>query len=321
MNFMTARDHEKSWMTASFDRRGDRNMERYDSLQEFENELMKEEYSLNTIKKYIRDVKRFLQWNRERELTSNNLMEWKRDLIRHYAPTSINSMLASLNHYLEWLGYPQFKVRFIPIQQEIFAKPERELSGQDYRCLLSTAEKNGKHRLALILKTLALTGIRISELEFITVESLKTGIASIWNKGKARKILLPVKLCRVLREYCKRVKRESGSIFVTRTGRPLNRSNIWREMKSLFKESGVAPEKIFPHNFRHLFARTFYSINRDLVRLSDLLGHNNLATTRIYIRESGNEHRRILEKMERIYEMREKEDKKILHNRRYVVFV
>ena len=289
------------------------------NLKEFAEDLLQAEYSLNTRKKYIRDVEKFLRWKKDRELTPNCLMEWKYELIHRYAPTSVNSMLASLNHYLDWSGQSYLKLHFIPIQQEIFAKPERELSRKDYKSLLETAENSGKHRLALILKTLALTGIRISELKFITVESLNAEMADIWNKGKARKVLLPVKLCRVLREYCRQEKRTSGSVFVTRTGKLLNRSNIWREMKSLFKESGVAPAKIFPHNFRHLFARTFYSINKDLVRLSDLLGHSNLATTRIYIRESGSEHRRILEAVEQIYEAEENEKFEAQHNADYVV--
>lgn len=273
-------------------------MNEREQLQKYRSYLIGEGYSENTVLKYIRDVKNFLSWKKDSKINPQKLSEWKQYLISNYALVSVNSMLVALNQFLAWIGYRNWMIRLIKIQEKIFADPRKELTKQEYRRLVETAERLGKHRLALILRTLGMTGIRISELKYITVEVLKDKMVSVCNKGKIRKILLPTKLCHILRDYCKREKILSGMIFLTRNKRPLNRSNIWREMKKLFEKSGVPAEKIFPHNLRHLFARTFYEVEKDLVRLSDLLGHSNLSTTRIYIRESGEVHRKILEKME-----------------------
>ena len=262
-------------------------------LNEFKNFLVENDYSENTVWKYLRDVKFFFLWVGEREAWSAEVLrEWKGKLVLEYAPSSVNSMLAALNRFLEWQGMGDLKV-----QKRIFSEVKQELTRDEYRRMLKAAETAGKERLALILRALASTGIRISELKYVTVEALESGVINIWNKGKARKILLPGRLCVYLRRYCRREKCVSGSVFVSSRKNPLDRSNIWREMKKLCQSSGVIPEKVFPHNLRHLFARTFYREDHDLARLGDILGHSSLSTTRIYIRESGEECRRILERM------------------------
>ena len=267
-------------------------------LNEFKNFLVENDYSENTVWKYLRDVKSFFLWVGERKAWSAEVLrEWKGKLILGYAPSSVNSMLAALNRFLEWRGMGDLKVRLLRIQKRIFSEVKQELTRDEYWRMLKAAEAAGKERLALILRTLASTGIRISELKYVTVEALESGVINIWNKGKARKILLPGQLCVYLRRYCRREKCVSGSIFVSSRKNPLDRSNIWREMKKLCQPSGVIPEKVFPHNLRHLFARTFYREDHDLARLGDILGHSSLSTTRIYIRESGKECRRILERM------------------------
>ncbi|WP_448861742.1 tyrosine-type recombinase/integrase [Clostridium sp.] len=267
-------------------------------LDEFKGFLSENDYSENTIWKYLRDVKAFFLWVGEKKAWSAEVLRnWKRDLVLRYAPSSVNSMLAALNRFLEWRGMGDLKVRLLRIQKWIFSDVKQELTRDEYRRMLKTAETMGKERLALILRTLASTGMRISELKYVTVETLESGVINIWNKGKARKILLPGRLCVYLRRYCRREKCVSGSVFVSSRKNPLDRSNIWREMKKLCQSSGVIPEKVFPHNLRHLFARTFYREDHDLARLGDILGHSSLSTTRIYIRESGEECRRILERM------------------------
>ncbi len=267
-------------------------------LNEFKNFLVENDYSENTIWKYLRDVKSFFLWVGEKKAWSAEVLRnWKRELVLRYAPSSVNSMLAALNRFLEWRGMGNLKVRLLRIQKRIFSEVKQELTRDEYRRMLKTAEAMGKERLALILRTLASTGIRISELKYVTVEALESGAINIWNKGKARKILLPGRLCVYLRRYCRRERCVAGSVFVSGRKNPLDRSNIWREMKKLCQFSGVIPEKVFPHNLRHLFARTFYKEDHDLARLGDILGHSSLTTTRIYIRESGEECRRILERM------------------------
>lgn len=266
-------------------------------LNEFKNFLVENDYSENTILKYLRDVKSFFLWVGEKEAWNVEILRnWKRELVLRYAPSSVNSMLAALNRFLEWRGMGNLKMRLLRIQKRIFSEVKQELTRDEYRRMLKTAEAMGKERLALILRTLASTGIRISELKYVTVEVLESGVINIWNKGKARKILLPGRLCVYLRRYCRRENCVSGSVFVSRWKNPLDRSNIWREVKKLCQFSGVIPEKVFPHNLRHLFARTFYKEDHDLARLGDILGHSSLSTTRIYIRESGEECRRILER-------------------------
>lgn len=259
--------------------------------------LQSEERSENTVAKYVRDLRAFLLFTGGREIDKTAVLNWKDTLIKTYAPASVNSMLAAVNGFFDWLELPQYKVKPLKIQREIFARPEKELTKKEYDRLVQAALVKNNERLALLLQTICATGIRVSELQFITAESVCTGRAMVDCKGKSRLVFLPKELCRNLNRYCKEQNIKKGVVFRTTCGTPLNRSNIWRDMKKLCKSADVEPEKVFPHNLRHLFARTYYTIEKDLSRLADLLGHANITTTRIYTMESGKEHMRQLERM------------------------
>lgn len=268
------------------------------ALNEYERHLYREERSVNTIAKYVRDLRAFFEFLGKRELDKENVLLWKGHLTEKYAPSSVNSMLAAVNSYLEWSGMQQMKVKPLKIQRELFERPERELTAEEYRKLIQTAEKGRRQRLSALLQTICATGIRVSELRFITVEAVRCGRAKVSCKGKNRLVFLPKALSRLLLRFCRQQGITEGMIFRTGGGRPLDRSNIWKEMKALCDKAGVAPGKVFPHNLRHLFARTYYRMEKDLSRLADLLGHSNVATTRIYTMESGSEHIRSLERMD-----------------------
>lgn len=267
------------------------------NLAEYETYLRAEERSINTIQKYLRDLRVFFLFLGSDILSKEKVVCWKEYLTECYAPASVNSMLAAVNGFLEWSKLPQMKVKPLKIQREIFAKPEKELSRAEYGRLIRTAEERQNNRLSLLLQTICATGIRVSELRFITVEALQTGRATVDCKGKTRTVFLPKDLCRNLRFYCREKKIASGLIFRTASGKPLDRTNIWRDMKTLCEQAGVESGKVFPHNLRHLFAKTYYRLEKDLSRLADLLGHSSIATTRIYTMESGREHIRQLERM------------------------
>lgn len=268
-----------------------------EKLLEFEAYLYRQERSTNTIAKYMRDLRTLFTFLAGKPVTKEILMEWKSYLTETYAPASVNSMLAAVNTFLDWLGVPGLKVKPLKIQREIFAKPEKELTRDEYRRLVETADRQHNRRLSLLLQTICATGIRVSELQFITVEAVRVSRAAVDCKGKTRTVLLPMDLCRALHCYCRETGIEDGVIFRTKNGKPLDRSNIWKDMKALCKSAGVEPGKVFPHNLRHLFARTFYGLEKDLSRLADLLGHTNITTTRIYTMESGQEHSKLLERM------------------------
>ena len=206
-------------------------------------------------------------------------------------------MLASLNVYLKFIGRGDLCVKQFKVQRQIFRREEKELTAAEYQRLLAAAQAKGNRRLWLLMQTVCATGIRISELSLITVSSLGSGVSEVQNKGKQRRVYLTKTLCRMLKEYCKEQNIRAGAVFVTRSGKPLDRSNIWADMKKLCKAAKVDPEKVFPHNLRHLFARTYYSMQKDIVRLADLLGHANINTTRIYTRETGEVHRKQIEKL------------------------
>ena len=210
-------------------------------------------------------------------------------------------MLAAVNSFLEYLGCGEYKVKLFKIQHIQFSEPEKELTEKDYGRLVQAAERKGDTRMSMLLQTIGSTGIRISELRFITVESLERGRAEIYNKGKSRIALLPAELMKLLKKYCRRVGITGGSIFITRNRRPMDRSNINKKMKELGREAGVDERKVFPHNFRHLFARTFYRMEKDVVRLMDLLGHSNINTTRIYTVDTESQPRRQLSRMHLVY--------------------
>ena len=249
--------------------------------------LQEDEKSDATVEKYIRDVTAFAQFLLSRNLTKQEVMEYKKQITDSYAPASVNSMLVSINSFLDYIGCHDYRVKLLKIQRQMFVSEKKELSAQEYRRLLKAARGS---RLELVIQTICETGIRVSELEFITVEAVERGRAVVDCKNKTRVILIPTALRKVLLQYIKKSGITAGSVFVTKTGKPLNRSNIWRDMKALCKRADVDPEKVFPHNLRHLFARTFYSLERDIVRLADLLGHSSINTTRVYTIETGKEH-------------------------------
>ena len=256
----------------------------------FERYLRTEERSSGTIEKYLRDVRAFAVWLNGRIVTKETAAGWKEHLLdRHYAPVTINYMLAAINAFFRFVGWEDCRVKFLKIQRRMFREASRELSREEYDRLLSTAHTLGRDRLALLMETICASGIRVSEVRYITVEAARQGQTEIALKGKIRTILLPDKLCRKLLKYARHKKIASGEIFRTESGKSLGRRQIWAEMKQLCKYAGVAPSKVFPHNLRHLFATTFYRACRDISRLADVLGHSSIETTRIYLLTTGSE--------------------------------
>ena len=267
-------------------------------LQSFNIYLQEEEKSKNTIEKYLRDVKNFIHFVGKSDITKETVIAYKNYLLtNHYAARSVNSMLASLNSIFAFLGWNDYRVKNVKLQREVYRAEEKELTKQEYMRLINTAHLNRNYRLELLLQTICGTGIRVSEVPHITVEAVKKGEAIVWLKGKTRSVFLVKQLRRNLLEYAKKQGIQSGAIFITRTGKPMNRTNIWKEMKSLCKQANVNPNKVFPHNLRHLFARTFYAIKKDIAKLADILGHSSIDTTRIYTISTGQEHRRQMEEM------------------------
>lgn len=266
-------------------------------LSDYEFFLREQEKAGNTVKKYMQSLASLRSHLAGAPITKAALIEWKEELVREYAPASVNAMIAAVNSFLNFMEWTGCRIQPLKIQRATFRREEKELTRSEYARLVKTAEKMGKERLALVLQTITSTGIRVSELQFITMEAVRCGRAVVRCKGKSREVFLPKKLCRCLDAYMREQKRRSGLVFVTKSGKKLDRSNIWREMKSLCEEAGVSAEKVFPHNLRHLFARTYYSLEKDLSRLADILGHTSVATTRIYTAESGAIHRAQLERM------------------------
>ena len=269
-----------------------------EKIRQFSDALAEEERSAGTIEKYVRDVRRFAVCLDGEEVSRERTAAWRDGLLeRGYAPVTINSMVAAVNQFFTFLGWEECKVKALKIQRRLFRDDRRELTREEYQRLLDAAHGLGRERLALLLETICATGIRVSEVKYITVEAAHAGRAEISLKGKLRTILLPGKLCRKLKKYARQQKTASGEIFLTRSGKSLSRRQIWAEMKRLCKAAGVAPSKVFPHNLRHLFARTFYRVCRDVVKLADVLGHSSIETTRIYLISTGSEHANILRKM------------------------
>ena len=272
-------------------------------IQNYTRYLREQERAPATIQKYVHDLTALLGWLDGASITKAALIAWKEELTAAHAPATVNSMLAAVNGFLSWMGWRECAVKLLKIQKSLFCDESRELTRAEYARLVRAAEQKENQRLSLIIQTICATGIRVSELKFITAEAVAAGRAEIVNKGKRRIVFLPAKLRRLLRDYLRAQKISAGTetvcraVFVTRTGRPLDRSNIWRDMKRLCESAGVEPSKVFPHNLRHLFARTYYAIERDLSRLADILGHSSVNTTRIYTVESGAIHARQLERM------------------------
>lgn len=261
---------------------------RREQIEEFRQYLYERENARATIQKYISDIETFFNYLAgEAIVDKQKLLDYKEWLLRRYAVSSANSMLAALNQFLEFLELDFLKVRRVKVQKSLFLKEEKELTKEEYRKLVQTALAEGKEQLALCMETIASTGIRISELEFFTVESIRRDYIEIVNKGKYRRIFLPKVLRQKLLFFARKNGIRRGAIFITRTGKKKCRSNIWREMKALKEKAGINGNKIFPHNLRHLFARTYYSITKDLAGLGDLLGHSSLNVTRIYTSNTG----------------------------------
>ena len=267
-------------------------------ISEFKSYLLSEEKSSATVEKYIRDVTRLYVFAKGKTVTKELVIEYK-GMLRNenYAVRSINSMLSSINSFFVYLGWYGIKTKLIKIQQQIFCPEEKELSKAEYIRLVNTARARKNERLSLIIQTICSTGIRVSELENITVEAVRAGQAVVSCKGKTRIVFITSDLRKKLLRYTSEQNIKTGSVFVTRCGKPVCRTNIWRDMKSLCAAAGVNPNKVFPHNLRHLFARVFYGIEKDIAKLADILGHSSINTTRIYIISSGEEHRRCIENM------------------------
>ena len=267
-------------------------------LKAFEDYLYERENARATIQKYKSDAAAFLRYlGNERSVDKSRVLAYKEWLVTHYAVSSVNSMLASVNQFLIFLEYRELTVKPLKFQRSLFLKEEKELSKEEYRKLVKTARQEGKEQIALCMETIAATGIRISELRYFTVEKVKKGRIEICNKGKYRRIFLTDDIRKKLLHYCKTAGVREGQIFVTRTGKPKDRSNLWKEMKRLKEKAGVCASKIFPHNFRHLFARVYYNCTKDLAGLADLLGHSSLNVTRIYTSNTGEVYQKQLEKM------------------------
>lgn len=264
----------------------------------FRNYLLGEERSAATIEKYGRDVLAFLSWLSDREEISKEVVVgYKQAIIGKYKTTSANSMLVSVNRFLDFIGKKDCQVKLFKIQRNPFRKKDKELTKEEYNRLILAAKAKSSSRLFLMIQAICSTGIRVSEHRIITREALERGRITIYNKGKERVVFLPKKLKKCLLQYCRQNGIYSGPVFVTKSGTPVNRCNVWAEMKALCKEAGVSPEKVFPHNLRHLFAVTYYRMQKDIVHLADILGHSNIEYTRIYTFTSEEEHARVLSRM------------------------
>lgn len=266
-------------------------------IESFNGYLINEEKAAATVNKYLHDVGEFQIWLGEQELCKTAILAYKSYLCEHYAPASVNSALSSLNSFFNFMEWYDLRVKNLKIQKQIFASTDKELTKAEYDRLLQAAKQKKNERLYLLMQTICSTGIRVSEVRYITVEALSRGVADINCKGKRRQVFLPKQLCQILKQYIKEQKIKSGAVFVTKNGNPLDRSNIWSEMKKLCKAANVSEKKVFPHNLRHLFARTYYSLQKDIVRLADILGHSSVNTTRIYTMETGEIHRRQIQKL------------------------
>lgn len=265
-------------------------------LSAFRENLIREEKSAATVEKYLRDAGAFLAYSAGRSITKEHTVAYKRFLQeRGYAVRSINSMLASINSLLAFLGWSDCRVKNLRCQRQTYCAEDKELTKGEYLRLLEASEH--QEQLNLVLQAICGTGIRVSELKYFTVEALRSGEVTVRCKNKTRTVLVPGKLKKLLLGYAKRCGIRSGAVFVTRNGLPLDRSNIWAQMKRLCKTAGVNPSKVFPHNLRKLFARTFYGIEKDIAKLADILGHSSIDTTRIYIMTTGTEHRRKIERL------------------------
>lgn len=266
-------------------------------MRKFKSYLYEEERSKNTIEKYMRDIRFFKEWLGKREIDKSVVLQYKKELCEKYLPASVNSILSSLNALFMFMGWHELSVKSLKIQRKTFISREKELTKAEYERLLKAAKLKKDERLCLLMQTIGSTGIRISELKYVTVDAVKSGQATINCKGKIRQVFLPKQLCKMLKVYIKNKSIKNGSVFISKRGNPLDRSNIWKMLKDLCESANVDKNKVFPHNFRHLFARTFYSVQKDIVRLADILGHSGINTTRIYTMETGEIHKKQIEQL------------------------
>lgn len=266
-------------------------------MKQYENHLLQEEKSVSTQKQYRREILRFLAFVSEKKITKELVIQYKKELMDQYQPVSVNTKLAAVNGFLSFAGYGEYRVKQLKIQRKPYCSSDRELTKAEYTRLLQSAKNQGQDKLWTILQTICGMGIRISELPFITAQAVRDGEAAVQLKGKNRVILMGKKLRRILKKYMDRQGISRGPLFVTKNGKPMDRSNIWKMMKKLCHSARVNPQRVFPHNLRHLFARTFYKTNKDIVKLADVLGHSNINTTRIYIISTGKEHQRCMDAM------------------------
>lgn len=264
----------------------------------YKQHLIQAERGQGTIEKYLRDLRMFRIWLNGQGVTKEVVIAWRHYLLeRGLRPETVNSKLSALNGFFAFWGWTDCRVRYLKIQRKLFRDKGRELTREEYMRLLETAQNRGQERLALLMETICAVGLRVSEIQYITVEAVRDERADVFLKGKIRTILLPGKLCRKLERYIKKQGIVSGAIFRTKSGRVISRRQIWAEMKTLCQKAGVIPGKVFPHNLRHLFARTFYRIYKDVARLADVLGHSSIETTRIYLISTGAEHARQIEQL------------------------
>ena len=268
-----------------------------ETLAAFARQLGEEERSPATLEKYLREVRQFAAFLGGREVTRELAAAWREELSARQSPATVNGKLTALDRLLAFLGWEDCRVKHLRVQRQLFRDSARELSREEYARLVETARRLGRGRLSLLMETICATGIRVSEVRYITAEAVREGRTEIALKGKIRTILLPGKLCRKLEKYARQKKITSGELFLTRSGRPMSRKQIWAEMKGVCRAAGVAPSKVFPHNLRHLFARCFYRVSRDVAKLADVLGHSSIETTRIYLISTGAEHARTLEQL------------------------
>ena len=268
-----------------------------EKIKDYMRYLAYEEKSPSTIKQYLRDILSFFACLGNEPVTKERVIQYKNKLSEKYRPASVNAKIAALNSFFSYIELPQLRVKQLKIQRNAFSSQKKELRKAEYMRLVETAKHKGDEKLALMLQTICGTGIRVSELQFITAEAVNIGQAAICLKGKNRSVVISGKLRKFLREYMRKNRIAAGPVFVTRNGRPVDRSYIWKMMKALCESAGVQKEKVFPHNLRHLFATCFYSIDKDMARLADILGHSNINTTRIYIASFGYEHRKRIDSL------------------------
>lgn len=266
-------------------------------IKKFYTYLLEEEKATATINKYVHDVEVFMAWLTEDEIDKSAVLSYKNYLLEKYSVASVNSVLSSLNSFFSYMEWFDLRVKTVKVQRQIFASDDKELTKSEYERLLKAAGDKKNERLYLLVQTICASGIRVSELKYVTVEAIRLGQAEINCKGKRRKVFLPNTLCKALKKYAQAQKIKSGTVFITKNGNPLDRSNIWSDMKKLCETANVSEKKVFPHNLRHLFARTYYSLQKDIVRLADILGHSSISTTRIYTQENGEIHRQQIQKL------------------------